>query len=193
MHTIDPDIGQSITYSIILGNENGEFYLDPSSGILFVANSAALNYNLNPVYSLIVEAMDNGQGNLIDMALINVLLIESNGSDNISNQNNDVINQSEDNGISSIYISQTEATVYEISLYPNPTCYFLNIDMSNGYNEKYTVNIYSLFGEMIKEIEFSTTPGNKIMKIDVSDLLNGTYILQLNSERVTERKKFLKL
>ncbi len=49
------------------------------------------------------------------------------------------------------------------------------------------------FGKMAKEIEFNTPPGNQIMKIDVSDLQNGTYIMQLNGGQTTERKKFIKL
>ncbi|MCD4732364.1 MAG: cadherin domain-containing protein, partial [Bacteroidales bacterium] len=87
MYAVDPDIGQSLSYSIILGNEDDAFFLDPNSGVLFVENSAALNYNTNPVYDLLVQVQDNGPGSLIDMAIINILLTSENGQDNILNPN----------------------------------------------------------------------------------------------------------
>jgi hypothetical protein len=62
----DPNIGQTLTYSILSGNTNGAFSLNSSTGMLSVANSTALasadNYSLFPTTtpSNIVNYIGNG-------------------------------------------------------------------------------------------------------------------------------------
>lgn len=56
----DPDAGQSRTYSIVSGNPNGAFSINATTGQIKVANSAALNFETNPVFGLVVRATDNG-------------------------------------------------------------------------------------------------------------------------------------
>lgn len=50
----------SVTYSIISGNESGAFAIDPVTGQITVVNSAVLNFEVNPAFTLIVRATDNG-------------------------------------------------------------------------------------------------------------------------------------
>ncbi|MEZ5199621.1 MAG: cadherin repeat domain-containing protein [Bacteroidales bacterium] len=45
---IDPDLGQSLTYSILSGNSGEAFEINSNNGMLSVANSSALNYELIP-------------------------------------------------------------------------------------------------------------------------------------------------
>lgn len=55
----DPDAGATLEYSIIGGNTDGAFAIDPSTGLLTVANKAALDYETNPVFDLTVQVEDD--------------------------------------------------------------------------------------------------------------------------------------
>ena len=81
---------------------------------------------------------------------------------------------------------------YEMSLYPNPTGNYINIVLPNKGSEKYSIKIYNLFGKMVKDLEFTSVTGNQIKKIGLSDLQKGTYILHLEGNKTTERRKFIK-
>lgn len=63
--------GQPITYSIVGGNTNGAFAIDSASGAITVANSAALDYETTPTFTLTVSASD---GTLSDTAIVTVNL-----------------------------------------------------------------------------------------------------------------------
>ncbi len=82
----DPDAGQTKTFSIVSGNTNGAFVINASSGILSVANSAALNFEVTPIFALIVKVQDNGIGNLSSQATITISLVDINEAPVISNQ-----------------------------------------------------------------------------------------------------------
>jgi len=56
----DPDAGQTHVFSITAGNTGGAFAINSSTGAITVANSAALNYETNPSFSLTVQVTDNG-------------------------------------------------------------------------------------------------------------------------------------
>ena len=51
---------QSLTYSIISGNESGAFTIDPATGEITVADSTPLNYEVTPQFTLVVRVTDNG-------------------------------------------------------------------------------------------------------------------------------------
>ena len=44
----DPDVGQAHTFAITAGNTAGAFAIDPATGQITVANSAALDFETNP-------------------------------------------------------------------------------------------------------------------------------------------------
>ena len=56
----DPDAGQTLTYAITGGNTNGAFAIDPSTGVISVANPAAVDYETTPSFALTVTVTDNG-------------------------------------------------------------------------------------------------------------------------------------
>ncbi|NVO19613.1 MAG: T9SS type A sorting domain-containing protein [Bacteroidetes bacterium] len=82
----DPDAGQTLTYSIQSGNTGGAFTLSSTTGALTVANTSVLNFEVNPIFSLIVNAQDNGTGNLSSQATISVMLTDVNETPVIANQ-----------------------------------------------------------------------------------------------------------
>ncbi len=62
----DPDSGQTLTYAITAGNTGGAFAINPSSGQVTVANSAAVDFETNPTFTLTVQVTDNGTPSLND-------------------------------------------------------------------------------------------------------------------------------
>ena len=82
----DPDNGQSLTYTILSGNTNNAFSLNPTTGELTVSNSAAIDYETNPTFGLTVQVQDDGQGTLSDQATITVNVTDQNEPPVINNQ-----------------------------------------------------------------------------------------------------------
>ena len=70
----------------------------------------------------------------------------------------------------------------ELSIYPNPTNRFLNIDFSSTLNENVTWQVLSLSGKVLLQ-NTAITQQNSSLRIDVSDLSEGLYLLQLNSSQ----------
>jgi len=54
----DPDASDTLTFLILSGNTGSAFALDPSSGVLTVANSSVVDYETNPTFSLVVQVSD---------------------------------------------------------------------------------------------------------------------------------------
>ncbi|MBK7028626.1 MAG: cadherin repeat domain-containing protein [Bacteroidales bacterium] len=82
----DPDAGQILTYTILSGNTSGAFNINATSGALTVANSAALNYETTPTFSLVVKVQDNGTGTLSSQATVTINLTNGNDAPVITNQ-----------------------------------------------------------------------------------------------------------
>jgi VCBS repeat-containing protein len=55
---VDPDAGDAVRYAITGGNAGGAFAIDPSTGAITVANTAALDFDTTPSFVLTVEAAD---------------------------------------------------------------------------------------------------------------------------------------
>jgi fibronectin-binding autotransporter adhesin len=51
---------QTLTYSIIAGNESGAFTIDPNTGVITVADSVPLDFETTPQFTLTVQVTDNG-------------------------------------------------------------------------------------------------------------------------------------
>ncbi len=71
----------------------------------------------------------------------------------------------------------------EISIYPNPVKHTLNISMLEASGKDYL--IYNSLGQVILK-------GTFVESLDVSNLSNGVYILQINTEGEQLRKRFIK-
>ena len=74
----DPDVGDSLTYFITAGNTGSAFAIDASTGQITVNNSAALDYETIPSFSLTVEVSDNGTPGLTDSATVTINLNDIN-------------------------------------------------------------------------------------------------------------------
>ena len=72
----DPDPGQEITFSILSGNVDNAFLINENTGALSVNNTAALDYETNPTFSVQIQVQDNGPGALTDQATLTINLID---------------------------------------------------------------------------------------------------------------------
>ena len=82
----NPEPAQTITYSILSGNKNNALNINSSTGVIQVANSAALNYETDPAFALVVQVRENGADSLRSQAPVNIVLIDVNEPPVISNQ-----------------------------------------------------------------------------------------------------------
>jgi hypothetical protein len=56
----DPDVGQLKTFSIIGGNTGGAFAINSITGAITVANAGSLDFETNSLFSLTIQATDDG-------------------------------------------------------------------------------------------------------------------------------------
>ena len=82
----DPDIGQTLNYSIRSGNTSGAFSLDAATGQIVVASAAALDPDVNPEFELVVRVTDNGNPVAFTEATITIRFPVTNQDPSIANQ-----------------------------------------------------------------------------------------------------------
>ena len=78
----DPD-GDTLTYSIINGNSDQAFGLDSTTGQLTVADSTSLDFEMTPVFGLLIEVSD---GALSDSATFTINLTDVDEDSTTTNQ-----------------------------------------------------------------------------------------------------------
>ena len=72
----DPDPLDTLTFSIVGGNTGGAFAINPTTGEITVANSAVLDFETNPTFTLTVQITDNHGAT--DTAEVEISLIDFN-------------------------------------------------------------------------------------------------------------------
>jgi hypothetical protein len=83
-HDVDP--GQIVTFAIRSGNTDGAFAIDEATGVVTVANSLALDFEANPVFTLEVIATDNGSPRLSSSAHVTIFVENGNEPPVITDQ-----------------------------------------------------------------------------------------------------------
>src|SRR5690606_17373515 len=58
---VNPEIGETLTYSITGGNTGGMFSIDPVTGA--ITTNFELDYETTPTYNLVIRVTDDGPGN----------------------------------------------------------------------------------------------------------------------------------
>ncbi|MHC1775972.1 MAG: cadherin domain-containing protein, partial [Lentimicrobium sp.] len=150
----DPDNGQILSYSITSGNTSSAFSISPTSGVLTVNNSTALNYLTNPTFTLVIAVQDNGTGNLSSTANITVNLTQVNNPPVINNQTFSV-NEHSYNGtivgqVIATDINQGQVLTYSITGGNTSGAFAINaqtgmLTVNNSGELEYTVNpVFSL-------------------------------------------------
>jgi hypothetical protein len=66
----DPNTTQILTYSIVSGNVDNVFAVNPSTGVIIVAG--AINYEATATYALVIKVQDNGTPSLSTQATMTI-------------------------------------------------------------------------------------------------------------------------
>ena len=78
-------------------------------------------------------------------------------------------------------------------LFPNPAIDDLNISLSNLNLGSYTMTIIDLTGNVVLEKEYKAISSELDEKIDVSNLSNGLYFVNISNGSDLKQTKFVKL
>lgn len=74
-----------------------------------------------------------------------------------------------------------------ISIYPNPASDIINLEIENSNNKNLTLDIYNILGKKLRTEKIS----NNQNQINVGNLNNGTYILEIKTNESIKIKKLL--
>jgi VCBS repeat-containing protein len=103
----DIDAGQSLSYAITAGNAAGAFAINGTTGVISVANSAPVNFEVNPQFVLTVTVSDNGSPVASDTATITINL--TNVEEGVGAANDDAATVVEDSGANTILVLANDA------------------------------------------------------------------------------------
>ena len=90
-----------------------------------------------------------------------------------------------DNLITSVDELSPEDNVF--SLFPNPARDIVTLNISNSNYAEFVVNVYNVAGSLIISESIQHTQQN----IDVRDLNNGIYLVEIKSQEQTEIQKLI--
>jgi hypothetical protein len=178
----DPDLGQTLTYSIQNGNSFNAFQINNISGVITVKNVRFINYEFIPVFHLAVRVMDNGAGNLWSQAVITIQIL-------------DIIGKGNEGGDENSLKDGSEQLLENLSfnLFPNPVIDYLNVEFESSGNEDVKISIISLSGQIVFSKNYKGSDGRLSEKIDLIHLQKGFYIVSVLSQGVQKTQKFIKL
>lgn len=72
----DPDAGDTLAYSITGGTGAGVFAINSATGVITLINTAVVDYETTPSYTLRIRVTDDGVGNLFDEETITINVID---------------------------------------------------------------------------------------------------------------------
>ncbi len=130
----DPN-GDTLSYSITAGNTSGAFAINASTGALTVANSAVLDYETTPSFSLTVRVVD--PRGLSDTALITVAvkdIVENTNRPPVVNNQSFNINENSANGtvVGTVAASDPDGNALSYSITAGNTSGAFAINASTG-------------------------------------------------------------
>jgi uncharacterized delta-60 repeat protein len=79
-----------------------------------------------------------------------------------------------------------------LSIYPNPTKNELNIDVKDLIDCDLLIKISDLTGRIVYQNKYDKTLINKVLKININDLITGLYVLTIHSEKEIKSQLILK-
>ena len=87
-----------------------------------------------------------------------------------------------------------EEKSFSYNVYPNPSSNELKIHIENpNENTQLSVSIFSIEGKLIKNSTVNKTiPSDHEEVINISDLANGTYIVQIKNDNIIQNHKIIK-
>ncbi len=84
-------------------------------------------------------------------------------------------------------INETPGNIFIVNVFPNPANEKVMIDVGNATIKNMTLNIYNALGAVVK----ATVMEQNKQQIDVSDLPNGLYMIEIRSSNGSSRSKVM--
>ncbi len=88
-------------------------------------------------------------------------------------------------------IADTEEQ-YQLNVYPNPSKNFVALKINLSQAEDVLVTIYNLSGQQVFQKNYPNAVGNVTYFIDLYNLSNGTYVIQVQTENGIMNRKLVK-
>ncbi|GAB4311654.1 MAG: hypothetical protein Kow00127_01700 [Bacteroidales bacterium] len=182
----DPDIGQSLTWEIVSGNDRNIWSIEAETGELSLINP----YELSPFeinnYPVTVSVTDNGTNTLSATATVlihvNITATPGNDDDPGGDLSGDLAGTNE-----------TESTPF-FTLYPNPAHNFAQIDLTGSEINAagpLTILVTNMNGSVVYQYQAETVNGNFSHQIDVGRLSTGIYLVRLLHGKVSGYRKLV--
>ncbi|QLH45201.1 MAG: T9SS type A sorting domain-containing protein [Bacteroidota bacterium] len=76
-------------------------------------------------------------------------------------------------------VEQTVAAQTEVVVYPNPVRDVLNVDIHATESQLTIVRLFDISGRLVKEIQANHEVGENNVKLDMKELANGMYTVQV--------------
>ena len=80
-----------------------------------------------------------------------------------------------------------------LNVFPNPVDAIINLEINSEVSGTFDVRIYNLYGQMVKTDQINLAHGENREFINVNDLSQGNYLLQITDGEQMTSKKILKL
>ena len=110
---------------------------------------------------------------------------------NLSDSYNPILNLNVDtNNLFTAYFISTE-NPKAFTVFPNPVKNILNIGVLLESNRQGSISLYNAFGKQVKTFEVTFQSGSNFKSIDISDLNNGFYILDLKTSESEKTAKVI--
>ena len=160
----DPDYEQTLTYTIISGNEGQVFKLDSETGLLTLTDPSKLFSKRSPLSTLTILVQDNGSNPLSALSVITININPNTGISVLPNSIKDL----------------------EISIYPNPTTDIVNFDLSKIVDQPVSIKLFGINGQ---EIYSTKTKGEKKISINMEGEKPGIYtaVITINDQTYTKK------
>ncbi|MFB6318233.1 cadherin domain-containing protein [Saccharicrinis sp. FJH54] len=171
----DPDLGQSLTYKIVSGNESGNFWISPINGNLYTTPGYDPNSNISS--NLIVRVTDNGTP-----------IQSSDGTVSINHTVNKTVKLNSTDE-SSLYSD----TLLNTKIYPNPFVGHFNVNIRVAFADVINVYIYDLGGNVVGVQSFRNVKDQLNIEFRLDYLDDGIYIVKVITEKEAITKEIVKV
>ncbi len=88
-------------------------------------------------------------------------------------------------------VTTNKKSTFDINIYPNPVKDILNIELVANSSGVVEVEVYSLTGEKVLELEQTVSDGRNQIPVVVSNLLDGVYLLKVLKDTEVSCCKFI--
>jgi hypothetical protein len=80
-----------------------------------------------------------------------------------------------------------------ISVFPNPTTQFINVQYDSEETRNVNFNIFNQLGKLVVSTERLIIEGNNAIRLDIENLPDGNYFLQIGDNEQIVNKEIIKL